>query len=96
MPPASRPVLGSTPVVPETKICEPALTPWLNSGDIGAFGVVMHRATTTKRRGRFKALGVQVDFDCESGRAVLTMLVTLRVPTGQTWCPEGDLNPHAR
>ncbi|GGM24611.1 hypothetical protein GCM10010102_20310 [Promicromonospora citrea] len=39
--PASRPVPGSIPVVPETKICEPARTPWLNIGELGAFGVLI-------------------------------------------------------
>src|SRR5215470_10700970 len=39
--PAIRPVLGSIPVVPEMKTWEPALTPWLNSVELGAFGVVM-------------------------------------------------------
>jgi len=36
-----RPVLGSIPVVPEMKTWEPALTPWLKSGELGAFDVVM-------------------------------------------------------
>ena len=39
--PAGWPVLGSIPVVPETNTCDPALTPWLYSGELGAFGVVM-------------------------------------------------------
>jgi hypothetical protein len=34
-------VLGSIPVVPEMNTCEPALTPWLKSGELGAFDVVM-------------------------------------------------------
>jgi hypothetical protein len=36
-----RPVLESTPVVPEMNTWDPALTPWLKSGELGAFGVVM-------------------------------------------------------
>ena len=38
---AIRPVLGSIPVVPEMNTWEPALTPWLNSGELGACDVVM-------------------------------------------------------
>ena len=39
--PARTPVLGSMPVVPETNTCDPALTPWLYSGELGALGVAM-------------------------------------------------------
>jgi hypothetical protein len=39
--PAMRPVLGSIPVVPEMKTWDPALTPWLKRGELGAFDVVM-------------------------------------------------------
>src|SRR5580704_15653963 len=39
--PARLPVSGSMPTMPETSTCGPALTPWLYSGDLGAFAVVM-------------------------------------------------------
>jgi hypothetical protein len=34
--PASSPVFGSIPTMPETSTCDPALTPWLYSGELGA------------------------------------------------------------
>lgn len=39
--PARSPVLGSMPVVPATNSCDPAFTPWLYSGELGASGVAM-------------------------------------------------------
>jgi hypothetical protein len=35
-----RPVLTSMPTVPEMKSWDPARTPWLKSGELGAFDVV--------------------------------------------------------
>jgi hypothetical protein len=39
--PAIAPVFGSMPTVPEMNTCDPALTPWLKSGELGAFDVLM-------------------------------------------------------